>query len=486
MVIWCSEEYITTAIYRMQQALEVLESWTKKWSVKVNSTKTTYTVFSLSLKEQKVTLRLGNQTLNAQDNPLYLGVTFDKRLTWKQHTQRTESRAKVRLALMKKLASTTWGADASTLKRHRDILEQDPQKISQCPEIPAWRKERHFLVKSGVAGIDPKDSPNDLMRKLITLEHLQQCYPMETWTYIFTDGSAEDATCNGGAGVYVKYPDGTEDRLSFATGLYSTNYKAETEALRAAAAHIENSHHISHSHRVVFLSDALSVLQALQTGKDTDLNNLVSTGLCMKHTVILQWIPSHCGIHGNETADTLAKEGTTYAQNDRSTTYSEVKKIIKAKQQNLFKQNHPHADDLVLWRAEESIYVAKNRIQQALDVLYEWTKRWMDRLNADKTTYSVFSLSPNQKKVVLKINGECLKQELSPTYLGITFDRRLAWKSHIEKAEKKAKTRLTIVRKLAGSKWGADMKTLNKAYVGNVRPALEYVMATWEMLQSLI
>ena len=152
---------------------------------------------------------------------------------------------------------------------------------------------------------------------------------------------------------------------------------------------------------------------------------------------------------------------------------------------DIMKDMHPriqgamYADDLVLWRAEESIYVVNNRIQQALDVLYEWTKRWMVRLNADKTTYSVFSLSPNQKKVVLKINGECLKQELSPTYLGITFDRRLTWKSHIEKAEKKAKTRLTIVRKLAGSKWGADMKTLNKAYVGNVRPALEYGIATW-------
>ena len=151
---------------------------------------------------------------------------------------------------------------------------------------------------------------------------------------------------------------------------------------------------------------------------------------------------------------------------------------------DIMKVMHPriqgamYADDLVLWGAEESIYVAKNRIQQALDVLCEWTKRWMVRLNGDKTAYSVFSLSPNQKKVVLKINGECLKHELSPTYLGITFDRRLTWKPHIEKGEKKAKTRLTIVRKLAGSKWGADMKTLNKAYVGNLRPALKYGMAT--------
>ena len=212
------------------------------------------------------------------------------------------------------------------------------------PGDPAWSKERHFLVKSGVPGIGPKDSQNDLMRKLITLEHLQHCYPKETWTYTFTDGSAEGATCNGEAVVYVKHPDGTDDRLSFETGLHSTNYKAETEALRAAASHIENSPHLSH--RLVFLSGALSVLQALQTGKDADLNNLVFnlTRLCMKHTVTLQWIPSHCGIHGNETADTLAKEGTTHAQNDISTTYSEVKTIIKAKQQNLCKQNHPHSN----------------------------------------------------------------------------------------------------------------------------------------------
>ena len=139
-------------------------------------------------------------------------------------------------------------------QRHRDILEQNPQKISQCFEIPAWSKEKHFLVKSGVPGIGPKDSQNELMTKLIPLEHLQQCNPKETWTYIFTDGSAEDATRNGGAGVYLKYPDGKVDKLSFATGLYSSNYKAETEALRAAAAHIENSPHLSH--RVAILSDA--------------------------------------------------------------------------------------------------------------------------------------------------------------------------------------------------------------------------------------
>ena len=45
------------------------------------------------------------------------GGDFRQAVTWKQQTEKAEARAKVRLALMKKLASTTWGADTVTLKR---------------------------------------------------------------------------------------------------------------------------------------------------------------------------------------------------------------------------------------------------------------------------------------------------------------------------------------------------------------------------------
>ena len=85
----------------MQQALNTLEGWTNQWLVKINSRKNTYTIFSISTKEQKATLHIKGQTLLAEDNPTYLGVTFDKWLTWKQQTEKAEARAKVRLALMK-------------------------------------------------------------------------------------------------------------------------------------------------------------------------------------------------------------------------------------------------------------------------------------------------------------------------------------------------------------------------------------------------
>ena len=62
LVLWCSEEHLSTAKYRLQQALNTLEGWTKRWLVRINPRKTTYTIFSLSTKEQKATLHINGQT----------------------------------------------------------------------------------------------------------------------------------------------------------------------------------------------------------------------------------------------------------------------------------------------------------------------------------------------------------------------------------------------------------------------------------------
>ena len=333
LVLWCSEEHLTTANYRLQQALNLLESWTKQWLVKINPSKTTYTVFSLSPKKQEAKLCINGQTLLAEDNPTYLGVTFDRRLTWKQQTQKAETRGKMRLAIMKKLAGTTWGADAATLKRlytgrvrpvleygvtswgttaktnfdrvskvqnqatriitgamkstpileletitglqpledrrdtklltqaakfkrlqdhpmrqrlseptkgrlkrgsfihesrklerqHQDFLDHEPKEIPRCRAVPAWNDGAFPTIQCHVPGVGPKDSQSGPEKKTYTLEHLEKHYPREIWTLVYTDGSAEEAVRNGGAGIYIQYPGGREDKISLATGLYSTS-----------------------------------------------------------------------------------------------------------------------------------------------------------------------------------------------------------------------------------------------------------------------
>ena len=61
-----------------------------------------------------------------------------------------------------------------------------------------------------------------------------QC-PEEAWIHAYTDGSANDAVTNGGAGVYVRLPDGEVQSASIPTGKCCSKYVAEIQALVQAA-----------------------------------------------------------------------------------------------------------------------------------------------------------------------------------------------------------------------------------------------------------
>ena len=105
--------------------------------------------------------------------------------------------------------------------------------------------------------------------------------------------------------------------------------------------------------------------------------------------------------------------------------------------------------------------------------------KWQLVINAKKTTYTQLSLSTRKQKVNLKIRGQSLPAEDNPRYLGVTFDQRLTWKPQIDKAQCNAKLRLTLMKKLAGTSWGADATTLKRLYTGRVRPTLEYGITAW-------
>jgi hypothetical protein len=64
-------------------------------------------------------------------------------------------------------------------------------------------------------------------------------------------------------------------------------------------------------------------------------------------------------------------------------------------------------------------------------------------------------------------------------YLGVTLDRTLTFKSHLEKAEKKMSSRVNLVRKLAGTKWGSNAQTLRMASLALVYSSAEYCAPVW-------
>ena len=84
LVLWCKEEHASTANYRIQQAIDQLTAWTEDWCITVNKDKSSTTLFTLSPKKQASPIKIGTYTLKEEDKATYLGVTFEKRLTWKR------------------------------------------------------------------------------------------------------------------------------------------------------------------------------------------------------------------------------------------------------------------------------------------------------------------------------------------------------------------------------------------------------------------
>ena len=61
----------------------------------------------------------------------------------------------------------------------------------------------------------------------------------------------------------------------------------------------------------------------------------------------------------------------------------------------------------------------------------------------------------------------------------MTFNQRLTWSEHIIDISSRATLRMRILKKLAGTQWGANLKTLKQVYIGSVRPVLEYGSSTF-------
>ena len=113
--------------------------------------------------------------------------------------------------------------------------------------------------------------------------------------------------------------------------------------------------------------------------------------------------------------------------------------------------------------------------------LEEYCRNWRLIPSVSKTVSSVFHLhnASAQRELNILLNGQRLRHDPCPVYLGVTLDRSLTYRDHLTKVAGKVKTRNNLLEKLAGSSWGDNAHTLRSAALALSYSAAEYCAPVW-------
>ena len=87
LAIWASSPSVECATFIVQAALNRLVEWSSKWRLPLNPLKCETSFFSLDPYQSRIqpSLYILNTPLQFNPHPTFLGVTFDRTLSFKHH-----------------------------------------------------------------------------------------------------------------------------------------------------------------------------------------------------------------------------------------------------------------------------------------------------------------------------------------------------------------------------------------------------------------
>ena len=139
------------------------------------------------------------------------------------------------------------------------------------------------------------------------------------------------------------------------------------------------------------------------------------------------------------------------------------------------------ADDLAVWVQHEDPKQCERLMQLAIRKIEQWAKKWRMELNAAKTEYILFSNWNKESKWEghLVLNGQQIKRNDTPKFLGVKFDWNMTFTSHVKQVKDKMRQRLRAMRAVSHKRWGCKTEDLRTLFIGFVRSVAEYAGAAW-------
>ena len=148
---------------------------------------------------------------------------------------------------------------------------------------------------------------------------------------------------------------------------------------------------------------------------------------------------------------------------------------------SMVSKKYAYADDLAILHSDGDWRSLERTLSQDMQTLTNYFQIWRLKLSTTKTMSAAFHLNNREarRRLDVTVNGESLPFHTEPKYLGVTLDRSLTFRQHLNSLRKKLTSRVALVRRLAGSGWGSRADTLRTAVLALVYSTAEYCAPAW-------
>ena len=132
-------------------------------------------------------------------------------------------------------------------------------------------------------------------------------------------------------------------------------------------------------------------------------------------------------------------------------------------------------DDLLITVTHPDRSYAANLMQQCINKISHWTSENGFKFSAPKTVAINFSRNPIYLEPPrLYLNETEIEYSDEIKFLGLIFDKKLTFESHVKLLKAKCLKCLNLLRAVGSQHWGADQESIMRFYRAIIRSRLDY------------
>ncbi|GFS85013.1 RNA-directed DNA polymerase from mobile element jockey [Trichonephila clavipes] len=339
IAVWHSRNDITESEKALNTTLKGIAEWAENLKLTINADKTNYCIFSTDRRHRSsfnANIKIQNSQIKKVDLPTYLGVTLDPELRFSKHIEQTTNKALGKLNILRKLCGTSWGSNPKKHFLHcyqTAVSSTNNEKAEQECGLPPLESRRKLATIKFTNKLRSYGLDHISRRVLINGSILQGSKDLRLSNLIVKSEKNSIWIIPPWSSFRSPSFQKTHQRISVSIGIVAAMFQkrrpcnSQTKGLETIAILSQDNFAIAYTDGSSDRSLSNGGAGIILLLPDEQLHN-------KRKSCILQWIPAHVNIEGNECADSLAKEARDIEHKCTTITLDDANAVAKHKIMN--------------------------------------------------------------------------------------------------------------------------------------------------------